>query len=793
LGPLSGPDPADFRQERAALLADASVQGADFCRAYTALADSWLVQLLGAGAPGVALVAVGGYGRADLCPGSDLDVLLVHTRKDRDLGEVKQLAERVWYPLWDAGLKLGHGVRSVKDALSLAHDDLDTATSLLDTRLIAGDAAIAADLQTRAVAAWRGKSARWLTALGASVDGRHARSGEVAFLLEPDLKDGRGGLRDVHSLRWAEVARRILLDDDHQTLAAAHDVLLSVRVELHRRTGKAIDRLLLQDQDGVAAALGDADADVLMARVSAAARTVAWTSDDTWDRLRSSLRGPIGRMATRDHALGPGLLLRDGRVELGPDADLAGDPALVLRTAAAAAGAGVAMSRSALDRLAAEAVGPGDPWPDDARRALVGLLGAGRAAIPVLEALDQNGLLTRVLPEWAAVSSRPQRNAYHRFTVDRHLCEAAAGAAALTGRVARPDLLLVGTWLHDLGKGFVPELGDDHSLTGVEVVGRVATRMGFAPADVAVLVSLVRHHLLLADLATRRDVEDPATADAVAEALVDPGTVELLAALTEADSLATGPAAWSPWKAGLVSELAARTVAAMRGEEPPAPSTGAFPSTSFPSPGHLDLALQARDAGEVVVRGNGTQVTIAAHDRPGLFSKVAGTLTLHGLDVLSARAWSGDDGLALEEFHVQPAFGNLPDWADVEADLRRVLEGRLSLETGVADRARRYAGRPLPAGSVSAVPARTAVTVDNKASAWSTVVEVRAPDRVGTLYRITRALAELHLDIRHAKVATLGHEVVDSFYVADATGAKIADGDQAREIERAVLVELSRI
>ena len=777
------------RQERSALLADSSLKGTDFCRAYTELADSWLAGLLGSGAPGVALVAVGGYGRGDLCPGSDLDVLLIHTRKDRDLGEIKQLADRIWYPLWDAGLKLGHGVRSVKEALSLAGEDLDTATSLLDTRLIAGDPAIAADLQERAVGAWRNKSSRWLTALGAGVDARHAKSGEVAFLLEPDLKDGRGGLRDVHSLRWAEAARRILLDDDHQALAAAFDVLLSVRIELHRRTGKAVDRLLLQDQDGVAAALGDADADVLMGRLAAAARTVAWTSDDSWDRIRSSLRGPIGRAVARDRPLGPGLVLRDGRVELTADADPAHDRSLVLRAAAAAAtaGSGTRLSRSALNRLAAEAVGPGDPWPDEARQALVSLLGAGRAAIPVLEALDQKGLLSRVLPEWAKVSCKPQRNAYHRFTVDRHLCEAAANAAALVGRVSRPDLLLVGTWLHDLGKGFVPELGTDHSLTGVAVVGPAATRMGFPPADVAVLEALVRHHLLLADLATRRDVEDPATAAAVATALGDPVTVELLHALTEADSLATGPAAWSPWKGGLVSDLVGHAIATLTGGQRPR-AQGVFPSED-----HLDLVTQAQEAGEVVVRGNGSHVTIAAHDRAGLFAKVAGTLTLHGLDVLSARAWSGDDGQALEEFHVQPVFDDLPDWADVEADLRKVLEGRMSLEASVADRARRYADRPRPPGSASAVPARTSVTVDNRASATSTVIEVRAPDRLGTLYRITRALADLHLDIRHAKVATLGHEVVDSFYVADAHGAKIADGDHAREIERAVLVELSRI
>jgi [protein-PII] uridylyltransferase len=416
---------------------------------------------------------------------------------------------------------------------------------------------------------------------------------------------------------------------------------------------------------------------------------------------------------------------------------------------------------------------------------VVELLRSGRAAIPVLEALDQKGLLVRLLPEWAAVRSRPQRNAYHRFTVDRHLCEAAAGAASRAGRVSRPDLLLVGTWLHDIGKGFTPELGDDHSLTGQQVMATIATRMGFPSDDVAVLCALVRHHLLLADAATRRDLDDEATISGVADAVGDRSTLELLHALTEADSIATGPAAWSEWKAGLITELVDRVAARLAGE--PVPATAA----SFPDADHLDLLAQARDEGTLLVQGRGMSVTIAAPDRPGLFSRVAGTLTIHGLDVLAARAWLDDDGVALEEFDVQPAFGGEPDWAEVEADLSRALAGRLSLDAGVADRAQRYArvGREVRA----ATPATTSVTVDNQASKTATVVEVRAADRVGTLYRITRALADLDLDIRHAKVATLGHEVVDSFYVVDAAGAKVADGEHARQIERAVLVELSRM
>ncbi|HEY3239032.1 MAG TPA: [protein-PII] uridylyltransferase, partial [Acidimicrobiia bacterium] len=290
--PLPGQAPAGnplagrtIRAERDALLADQGLGGVDFCRTYAARADTWLAGLLDGALAGdtedVALVAVGGYGRAELAPASDLDVVLLHTGR-RDIA---RLAERIWYPLWDAGLKLGHGVRTRKEALSLAASDLDTATSLLDARCVAGDPAIADDLATRALGQWQSRSERWLAEVGKAVADRHDRYGEVAFLLEPNLKEGRGGLRDVHAQHWAEAARRILLEGDDEALAGAYGVLLAVRVALHRRTGKASDRLLLQEQDGVAADLGFSDADALMAEVAAAARTIAWTSDETWDRI----------------------------------------------------------------------------------------------------------------------------------------------------------------------------------------------------------------------------------------------------------------------------------------------------------------------------------------------------------------------------------------------------------------------------------------------------------------------------------------------------------------------------
>jgi len=765
-----------IRADRDALFADPSLHGRTFCRAYANRADAWLTTLLGP-ADDVALVAVGGYGRAELAPGSDLDVMLLHRGRPRSGLDVRELAERIWYPLWDAGLKLGHAVRTVKEALSLAAGDLDTATALLDVRLIAGDSTLGDDLARKAEAQWQSRSDRWLPVVGAAVADRHERAGEVAFLLEPDLKEGRGGLRDVHAQHWAEAARRILLEGDEASLAAAYEMLLDVRVALHRRTGKASDRLLLQEQDGIASDLGFSDADALMAEVAAAARTIAWTSDETWERILSSVKGPRGRSAPADRHVGPGLVIRDGVVELTAEAEPLSDPTLVLRAAAAAAEAGLRLSRSAADRLAVEATPLGDAWPEEARLAFVRLLGAGPAAIPVIETLDQRGLMTRTLPEWEAVRNRPQRNAYHRFTVDRHLCEAAAEAARLTSRVRRPDLLLVGAFLHDIGKGYP----GDHSEAGVNLVDKIAPRMGFPPEDIAVLKTLVRHHLLLAETATRRDLADEATIQSVATSVGNQTTLELLAALTEADSLATGPAAWGSWKAGLITELVERTSPVLAGQ----------PVRTAPEPppdGTIELIARARLADALVLDGEGPLVTIVAPDRPGLFWRVAGTLALNGLDVVSARAWSSADGFAIERFRVQSVFGRAPDWAAVESDLNRVLAGRLSLEARLADRARDYASSPRPP---SAAPARVEVSVDNDASDTATVIEVRAPDRIGTLYRITKALAELELDVRLAKVASLGHEVVDAFYVVDRDGQKLDDDEHLREIQRGIAVHLA--
>ena len=765
------PAPGALLDSRAAIVADLRLGGRAMCKALSDATDAWLGALLeeaaGGSTTGLSLVATGGYGRQELAPGSDLDVWLLHDGRP----DVADIAERLWYPVWDAGLKLGHAVRTPKEALAMAANDLDTATAALSARWFAGDRRPADAVIGPAIDRWNRKGTRWLSTLHQRVVARHAVAGEVAFLLEPELKEGRGGLRDIHALRWAEAARPVMLPGDAAALVRAEDVLLEIRVALHRVTKRATDDLLLERQDEVAALLGDADADALMARVSSAARTVAWISDEVWRRETPPNRGYLGKPFRRARSAGRGITVRDAEVRVDHEADLA-DPSLVLRAGAAAARTGLPIDRRSLDVLAERAPTLDGTWPDEARQALVEILGAGPAAIPVLETLDQRHLLERVLPEWSKVRSKPQRNALHRFTVDRHLCEAAANAAALTASVARPDLLLLGAFLHDIGKGYP----GDHTEVGIELIEAIGTRMGFPPDDVGMLVDMCRLHLLLPDVATRRDLSDDDVIQGVAEAVGSLPQLELLAALTEADSIATGPSAWGPWKAELVDELVRRVAHVLRGGEPADLNEGeGFPGAEV-------RALLA--AGRTVVRIDGPQLTVVAPDRPGLFSRVAGTLALKGLTVLAAEA-GGADGMAASQFRV--VAGSDIDWEGVVADVRRAVEGRLAIEARLAQRAR--TARRQPAGM--RLVGDPTVRVDNTASGTSTIVEVRAPDRVGVLYRITRALADLDLDIRSAKVSTLGHEVVDTFYVRTAGGAKLDDREDVRELERAILHQLS--
>ncbi|MFD7259440.1 [protein-PII] uridylyltransferase [Streptomyces sp. NPDC059874] len=782
--------PSGYAAARLRLLQEESRSGPSRRSALAGLTDDWLNALFTTavretGVRGAALVAVGGYGRAELSPRSDLDLVLLHDGKaePRALGA---LADRLWYPVWDLGLALDHSVRTPAEARKTASEDLKVHLGLLDARSVAGDAGLLAGLRTSVLADWRNQAAKRLPQLHSLCRDRAERSGELRFLLEPDLKEARGGLRDITALR--AVAASWLADAPREGLAQARRRLLDARDALHLVTGRATDRLSLQEQDQVAAQLGLLDADALLREVYEAARVVSYAGDVTWREVgrvlrarsaRPRLRGLLGTRGAPAAARAP---LADGVVESDGEAVLAlaarpdHDPVLALRFAAAAAQAGLPVSPHAVRRLAVQAKPLPVPWPAEAREQLVTLLGAGEPTVAVWEALEAEGLIGRLLPDWERVRCRPQRNPVHTWTVDRHLIETAVRASALTRRVGRPDLLLMAALLHDIGKGWP----GDHSVAGETIARDVAARVGFDERDAAVLGTLVRHHLLLIDTATRRDLDDPATVRTVAEAVGSVGTLEILHALTEADALATGPAAWSAWRGSLVADLVARAAAVLRGTAPAA-GEPEIPTTEQERlavealrTGEPVLALQARHEEDAV----GVELVVAVPDQPGVLPAVAGVLALHRLTVRAADLRSTELPDQLGEvlvfrWRVAAEYGSLPQAARLRTDLVRALDGSLDVPAKLADREAAYPRRR------GVVPPPPRVTVVADVSSLATVLEVRAPDAVGLLHRIGRALESGGVRVRSAHVSTLGANAVDTLYVTTPEGKPLDPADAA--------------
>ncbi len=721
---------------------------------------------------GTALVAVGGLGRRELAPWSDLDLVLVHDGARRQKGTerndaVARIADALWYPLWDAGIGLDHSVRTVGEAVGVATEDLRVALGLLEVRLLAGDAELAERLASSARQAWRAGIRGRFDELVEATRARWQRSGEVAHRVEPDLKNGRGGLRDVALLDALAAAQ--LVDRPAVDVRSARTLMLDLRTELHRRAGRARDVLQAEDAHELAGIpdLGVTDRYDLARSLSGAARTVAYATDVALRSARAALpkRGLAAlRRTPARRPLDEGVVEHAGEVVLAREAQVSRDPALVLRLAAVAARTGLPMAAGTLDRLAGAAPELREPWPRSARTELLALLGAGEGTVDVIEALDRTGLWGRFFPEWGAVRDLPPRDRQHVWTVDRHLVEVTRRAGELTTRVSRPDLLLLGALVHDIGKG----RGEDHSRVGAELARHIGRRLGLRPADVDTLAAMVRHHLLLPHTSQRRDPEDPATVQRVVDTLdADPVLLELLHALAEADACGTGPGVWTPWRATLMGDLVRHCSVVMAGEPVPGPEPLSGDrlalARSVAASGRPEVAIDAGDETTTVT------MTVAAPDRPGLLSQAAGVLALHSLQVHAA-VMVEHDGVAVDSFTVSPRFGRLPEASLLREDLVRVLRGSLDLPARLAAKERDYAG-PAP----STPPPSRVLWFDDEATG-AVVLELRTADRIGLLHHVAAALEAQGVDVRWARVSTLGTSVVDAFCLEATADPDIEDG-----------------
>jgi [protein-PII] uridylyltransferase len=788
------------------------------------MVDDALLEIFSAAAPTggpTALAALGGYGRGVLAPGSDVDLLLLHDGSAAE--DLTAFASAFLYPLWDSGVAIGHAVRTPEEAEAAAGDRLDTLTATLDARLVAGDEGLFARATDGVLRRVREDPSGFAVRLGTAASERRERYGSAAHLLEPNLKEGGGGLRDVASLGWLERALGRSLEDagmlgprERASLAAAEEFLTRVRSALHLETSKRADRLVLDHQPAVARAMGFADEprllaeDGLMRALFEHARTVEYLTEEILIERRRPEEA-------------------DGR-----SSSLPAEVDAVLRLFVGPDGASRSPTPAELD--AAEALELPDElaWTSETRDAFLALLRSegGSRSLGTLDRLD---ILGRLVPEWRGVRCRPQRDPYHRSTVDVHLRSTLEGmrsklrdvhddpvAEEAAGQIADPDAALLGALLHDVGKN-----GEGaHVAVGVRLAARALDRMGLPKRTRDLALFMVEHHLLLPDTATRRDLGDDELILDVASKVGTPERLAVLYLLSVADAEATGPAASTEWRRTLIRELVAKVQRVfergdmgeqlaerltagvndvrerLSGERPeevdrfilrmprgyfltvdPSRAARHFPIVA-PALGSQDV----RTASWQGARTGTYELLVAATDRPGLLSWVAGCLTLEGLSILTAQAFTTDDGAAVDLFEVQGVFEpNVREetWREFRGTLRKAIAGRVSLDHLVAEKRRHYRE---PARSIPVT-----VAVDNEASDFFTVIDVGAADRIGVLYDITRTLAELRLDVHLAKIATYTDRVVDSFYVRDEVGRRITDPELITQIERTLKDRLSKL
>jgi [protein-PII] uridylyltransferase len=792
---------ARLRADLAAL--DAAYEPGAYGRSAAArrasLIDAALAELWSAAeAPdGTVLLALGGYGRALQLPRSDIDLLLVHDAAAPEA--ISGLADSIWYPLWDAGFSVGHAVRSLDETRAVREERLDVWTAMLDARPLAGDQALAHAAIEDAAAAVGRDPAAFVAALASSASTRQERSGSAAHLLEPDLKEGSGGLRDIACLRWLAMAAGSLLlsDAEARSVDAAEEFLVRVRSALHLATDRRADRLVVDLQPDLARGFGYTDrpglvsTDALMRSVFEHARTV-----------EAGWAAALARFEAGGPAAG---------------ADVAVDPTPegVLRALLDPARSKGPAPASLHDALASAAVPDPVVWTPGVLEAFEGLLLAGERGLAMLDVLDRRGLLARYLPCWAEVRCRPQRDPYHRFTVDAHLMRAAAAMSKMVNHVDHPAPLILGALLHDIGK-----VGEGaHVPLGTRIAEEQLRSMGIADDDRELITFMVAEHLLLPDTATRRDLSDEDLIIDVAARVGSPERLRSLVLLAEADAVATGPAAWTTWRRTLLAELITKVERVLERGDMGTELAGqltdrigrvrdllaAEPDAEvdrfvFRMPRGYFLAVEpsqvarhyrtiAPALGSTEVRSASvedaipgtSELLVVARDRPGLLSQIAGALALGGISIRSAQVFTTEDGVAVDLFDVEGAFDPViteARWREFRTALRRAVEGSISLERRVADKRRHY-----PPSKV-----RTPVTVrvDNDASDFSTVIEIGAPDRIGLLHDMTLAFAELAVDVHVAKAATFDGRVVDAFYVRDALGRKIVDDERLSEIEVAV-------
>ena len=805
---------------------------------------------------GVALVALGGYGRQELFPCSDIDLMVLYRPEMKD--RIERIADAVLYPLWDTGLEIGHGVRTVEESMAQAEVDYFFQVALLDARLIHGSE----DLYEELLSAYHGKFLEgqredFVEKMKAHRLNRRERFGSHSFLLEPHIKEGRGGMRDIQAMVWT--ARMVfglqglqdirdaglLLEDELKDFAAARAMLVRLRCYLHHFSKRKNDQLFFEQQGDIATGLGYKTregilgVEIFMGEVYHALQKISVITDLFFDHVEEVLGFAGKGSPVADKVVEKGIEVKSGRVHLtASKQELQAKPQLLVRTFLAMARTGVPLHHRTRKIVSGELSLINDKARTSPRfaRTFFAILQEAKDVAAVLETMLETGVLTAWIPEFNRITTLAQHDLYHIYTVDRHSLQAVAELhalvaswAAIAQNVKNLKVLYLAALLHDIGKGS----GRDHSVVGAELAEKIGRRFGFTGKECEVLEFVVRYHLFIPENALRRDLNDAVFIKRCADTIGSLNRLSMLYLLSVADSKATGPSAWSDWKATLMEEMFLKVYPyldigrhgiqdVMAHEEQGVEwlreqvrmllrgvndirididALGADYILSF-SPEMIarhiltqrDNYPRLRQKSLVIANEmeDAWQLLIMTVDRPGLLAKICGVMALNNLTVVKAQIFTWADGTVVDVIDVRPtddlgfaekSWRSLNEQLDLAIEHRMGLSHRLyrKLSTGYNRRGQRGIG------------VASKVVIDNKSSENFSVIEVYAADSPGQLYHITQAMADFGLNIHKAYIATELEQLIDVFYVVDSRGQKLVDEDFRQEVTQGILHSIDRI
>jgi len=788
-----------------------------------------------------ALVALGGYGRQELYPFSDIDIMLLYDTSRKD--ELSSLVDAILYPLWDTGLEVGHAVRTPEECIADAADDFFFRVAMLDARLITGSETLFARLQEIYKSIYiEGKRQEFLHDMLDQRQKRETQYGRHTYLLEPHIKESCGGFRDIQSMLWtAQVVfglkdlaslqeAGLISQEERVRFEQAQNYLVRIRNRLHYVSGRKNDQLFFEHQEEMAQAFGFTNQKDMLAvehfmrEVYGHMQTVSVTVDLFFEHVEEVLGSEERPKDVK--TLEPGIELRHNRVHLVNTELISSKPRLFMRLFRQSSRTGKPLHFRTRKAITANLHLVDDKLRLSRRNAklFLSLLG-GPESFRVMEEMLDTGFLTAYIPELAKVESLAQHDIYHVFTVDRHLVQTIAELERLQEEepniyavVSAPPILFLAALLHDVGKGF----GHGHAERGADLARHIGARLGLEDDEIAVVDFLIRDHLFLSHTAQRRDLEDEELIMRSARKVKTPERLAMLYLLTIADARATGPTVWNDWKAALLlelylkiallldrkdisekeqvrgAELGAQWIREKVSELVPENITINFDLfsddylLSFPPEVIVEHITHARrlEKQEVLFsheqRQESWSLLVMTRDRPGLLARIFGVLALHNLNVLAAKIFTWADGTAVDTIEVSSTIQENyegQNWQAMQKELELAIKQRLGLEHRLGRKLAPLRNKPQPVQPRLA----TRVNIDNHVSEQYSVIEVFSADRIGLLYDITKTLSYFGINIHRARIGSKADQIVDVFYVLDGDGNKIENPDFKKELHEGLL------